>query len=191
MRRRNRRAGLTLYELLVVGSLLTLLSTALLEFSLRHTDLENLSLVQAELRTDAALALDGMLQELRHGTRAGATSPPNLTIPAAPNNTQLQLYLPVDADGNGLIVDAAGNLEWDTGTPIVYQYNAATRQLLRSAGATTRVLANHVTDVVFEDRTIDGALPADEVRIRLTLERTTRRGRSVNIGANTLVKLRN
>ena len=191
MRSNRRRAGLTLFEFLVVGSLITLVSAMLLQFSLQHANLQNTLMAQGELRAEAAIALDSMLKELRHTTRTAAASPPNLTIPAAPNNTQAQFYVLVDADGNGVIVDAAGALEWDAANPIQYQYDQAAQQLLRTSGAATRVLANHVTAATFADRAIDGTLPADEVRIRLTLSRTTPHGQLCSTDVNAVVKLRN
>ena len=190
-RGRGRQRGFTFLEFLLVSSLLTLIGGALAEFAAEHIQLQALSQAHGDLRTGGQLAMDQMVTELRHATRAAAGSPPNLTVPAAPNNTSLTFYLPADVDGNGLIVDAAGNIEWATGTPIQYQYNVAAKQLRRVADGNTRVLANDVTGVVFKDRTIDGSLNADEVSIQLTLQRTTPSGRAVSTTVNALVKLRN
>jgi hypothetical protein len=176
---------------MLVGSLLTMIGTVLLEFSLRQAELQEFMTTQAEVHADAAIALESLLKELRHGTRAAAASPPNVTIPASPGNTQLLFFLPTDADGNGVIVDIAGNMEWASGNPILYQYDAATLRLLRLEGAATRVLANNVTAATFEDQAINGALRADEVRVRLTLQRTTRRGRVLEADVTAIVQLRN
>ena len=187
----RRTRGFTFLEFLVVSSLLTVISGALAEFVSQNLQLQMLSQAQGDLRTTGYLAMDQMVTELRSATRAAAGSPPNLTVPAAPNNTSLTCYLPADLDGNGLIINAAGAIEWVVGTPIQYQYDAASRQLRRVAGGATRVLANDVTQAVFKDRSIDASLSADEVSIQLTLQRSTLNGRLVSTTVSALVKLRN
>ena len=187
----HRARGFTFLEFLIVSSVLTIISGALAEFTIQNVQFQILSQVQGDLRTTGHVAMDQMVTELRHATRAAAGSPPNLTIPASPNNTSLTFYLPADLDGNGFIIDAAGNIEWVTGTPIQYQYDAGTKQLRRIAGGATRVLANDVTQAVFKDRTIDGSLNPDEVSIQLTLQRVTSNGRSVSTTVSALVKSRN
>ena len=187
----RQQQGLTLIELLVVGSLAMLMSGVLLEFSMRHMDFLNTTAMQSDLRSQTHLAMEAMLKELHHGTRAAAGSPPNVTIPAAPGNTLMTFYLPADVDGNGMIIDAAGNIEWVAANPVQYVYDAPSQQLRRTDAAGTRVLANGVTAATFEDRTITPTLPADEVRIRLTLQDTTPRGRTLSASDNAIVKLRN
>lgn len=191
MRRRLPRAGLTFIEYLCVASLLTLVSGVLLDFSIRQVDLIQVSEAEAEVRTHAQLAIEAMTRELRHATRAAVGSPPNLSVPPAPGNTAILFYLPADLDGNGLIIDAAGLLEWDLPNLVQYQYVPAARQVQRVAGATTRVLATDVTSATFEDRTIDASLGVEEVRIRLVLQRTTPRGRAVSTAASAIITLRN
>lgn len=178
-------------ELVIVGSIVTLIGTVLIEFFIRESDFLQTSMTRSELRTQAHLALNTMIDELRHGSRSGAGSPPNVSIPASPNNTTLSLCLPMDLDGNGLIVDTAGVIEWDVLTPVQYQYVPASRQLDRINGANTQVVANDVQSVVFEDATIDASLADDEVRIILTLQRTTQHRRSITESATAIVKLRN
>ena len=188
----RRTRGFTFLEFLIVSSLLTVISGALAEFVSQNLQLQMLSQAQGDLRTTGYLAMNQMVTELRPATRAAAGSPPNLTVPAAPNNTSLTFYLPEDLDGNGLIIDAAGVIEWVTDTPIQYQYDAGTKQLRRVvAGGATRVLANDVTQAVFKDRSIDASLSADEVSIQLTLQRSTLNGRLVSTTVSALVKLRN
>jgi len=147
--------------------------------------------MESDLRSQVQLATSEMLKELRHTTRAAAGTPPNISIPAAPNNIQMTLYLPADLDGNGMIIDAAGNLEWNVLHPVQYQYDAPSRQLRRIDNAGTRVMANKVSAVSCEDRAIDATLLTDEVRIRLTLQDTTSHGRNLSAADTVLVKLRN
>ena len=101
------------------------------------------------------------------------------------------LFLPADVDGTNGVLDALGNLEWDTLNPIQYIYNAGTGQLTRVEGATTRVLAHDVTSAAFDDQQTDATLLATELRIRLTVQRVTPFRRTVSASANTVVRLRN
>lgn len=183
--------GLTFLEFLVVSSLLTVISGAMMDFVSRHVELQVLSQAQGELRTTGHIAVDQMVAELRHATRAAAGNPPNASIPPEPGNTSLTFYLPADVDGNGLIIDAAGDIEWVAATPIQYQYDAGARRLLRTAGGETRVLANEVAQAVFTDRTIDGALNLDEIGLQVTLQRTASSGRAISTTISAVVKLRN
>ncbi len=178
-------------ELIIVSSIITLVSSIFVEHLICQSDFLWTSTTQAEMRSQAQLALDAVLGELRHTTRAAAGSPPNLVIPAPPNNTTMTFYLPIDIDGNGLIVDNVGNIEWDIGNPVQYQFVPAARQLRRVVGVNSRVLANDVNGVTFEDRNIDGAMATDEVRIRLVFQRVSPRQRVVSETATAIVKMRN
>ena len=192
MRRdRHIQRGFTVIELLVAGSLAIMVSGILLEFLVRQTDFSDTVAMESDLRSQVQLATTDMLKELRHATRAAGGSPPNISIPAAPNNTTITFYLPADLDGNGMIIDAAGSLEWAVLNPVQYQYDAPSRQLRRIDNTGTRVIANTVSQVSFEDRTINASLLTDEVRIRLTLQDTTSRGRTLSAADTALVKLRN
>ncbi len=192
MQRRAARDGLTLVEFIVASALMGVTGMMLLTFLMRHTDFLETTVSQGDVRTRAQIAIDAIARELRHTTRAAAGSPPNLTIPAAPNNTRVTFYVMADQNGDGHIVDpATGDREWDTANAIQYQYVPAARQLQRVSGATTRVVASGVASAVFEDRDIDGTLAANEVRILLTLDAVTPQRRTVSTTASAIVKLRN
>ena len=154
------------------------------------SDLWNTASTQAQMRLNAQLGMNRLVDELRSATRTAAGSPPNVSIPAAPNNTTMTCYLPADLDGNGSIIDATGNLEWGA-TAIQYARDAASRQLRRTAGGQTLVIANDVQSVTFEDAAINSALYANEVKITLTLQATTAQRRTVSATAVEIVKLRN
>lgn len=190
-RRRQQQTGLGLVEFLVASGIVAVGSFMLLGFLLNQVDFLETSGASTEVRSWAQLAVNTVGQEVRHATRTGAGSPPNISIPAAPNNTSVTLYVATDQDGNGTITDAAGNIEWDGANPIQYLYVPAGRQLVRIEGGLTRVVANNVTDARFEDQTMDVSLKDDELKMRLTLERTTLHQRTVSATTTTIIKLRN
>lgn len=190
-RRRAGNRGWTLLELVITGSVVTIATSAALEFFLRQADFLDTVSAQADVRSQAQLAMQTMVAELRHATRRAAGSPPNIVIPAAPNNTTLTFYRPIDLDGNGVIVDGAGNLEWDAANPVQYQWVAATRQLVRTIGAANRVIANGVSTARFDDQAIDPSLLQDEVRVTLTIQQTTSRRRTISETLQGIVQLRN
>lgn len=191
MMRRNGQAGVTLTELMIVSSILLVLSGTALEYFVRQADFIQTMSLGHHLNSQARLAVEQMVKELRHGTLAAGTSPPDVSIPAAPGNTTVTLYPLVDFDGNQAIVDSAGNLEWDTVNPVTFQYDANARQLLRVAAGATRVMVSHVEMVAFTDDTMDGMLDDDEVRILLMLAENTSRGRRVAHTVSAIVQLRN
>jgi hypothetical protein len=155
------------------------------------SDLWQTSSTQSDLRVTTQQVMNRMVSELRSATRTAAASPPNIVIPAAPNNTTLTFYLPTDINGNGTIVDAIGNIEWDLVNPIQYVYVPAQRRLERQRGADTIVLANDVQSVTFEHAGINPALYQNEVRISLQLQRTTPQRRVLSGTSTEIVKLRN
>lgn len=191
MQHTERRYGFTLVETMVAGSLLVSISLAATLWLNGTVELWWTVHTQSDVRVTAQQVMNRMLAELRSATRTGTGSPPNAAIPAAPGNTTMTFYLPTDLDGSGTIVDALGNTEWDTLNAIQYVYVPAQRQLVRNLGVATTILANDVQAVTFEDRTIDTALNQREVRIRLTVQKTTPRGQIVSATAVEIVKLRN
>jgi type II secretory pathway pseudopilin PulG len=186
-----RRAGFTLVETMVVGTIMLSMSLVATVWLTGMSDLWWTTMIQSELRTQSQQVMNRVLAELRSGTRTSPGSPPNAAIPAAPGNTTMTFYLPTDLDADGTIIDAIGNTEWDVANEIQYVYDAGARQLLRVQGGTTVVFAHDVDAVTFEDADIDPALNANEVKITLTLEKTTPQQRTVAATAVEIVKLRN
>jgi len=181
----------TLTELMVVVGILSVVGGLAFELLSHLSDFWDVATTQADLRSLDQAAVNMMTRDLVNATRKGAGSPPNLVIPPLPGNTSVQFYLPTDLDGNGLIIDGMGNIEWDMITPVQFQYVAAARQVLRVRGATTQVVAQNVQSATFNDQSTDPSLYSDEVRIQLTLQRMTPRQRSVTVSSSTVVKLRN
>ncbi len=198
----SRRVGFTLVETLMVSAIFAIVGVLSLQWFTNISQYWEVVTAQGDLRAHAEQALETMKRELHLATRNGGAIPPNLAIPAAPNNTQITFYLPMDADGNGTIVDATGNIEWNppcnpppppcaVPTPITYAYTAASGQITRTEGAAQRVIAHDVSTALFDDQTTDGALYANEVRIRLTTQRTTPHNRTVSAAATTRIELKN
>jgi type II secretory pathway pseudopilin PulG len=198
---RTARSGFTLVETMVAGSLLASMGLAAMLWLSGISDLWMTSGAQSEARLGAQRAMNRLVAELRSATRTSAGSPPNAAIPASPDNTGLTFYLPADLDtldGNTTIVDATGEIEWDTDRPVQYVYVEAQRQLQRVSGGETTVLANGIPPtfngepgVAFEDAGMDPSLHQHEVRITLTIQQATPQGRVASATAVEIVKLRN
>ncbi len=154
---------------------------------------------QAELQAQGRLAMDVMVKELREATRTSTLNPsPNLVIPSTPNNKQIDFYLPtygnVTIDGQTVTVtalDANGDIAWDTGNRIQYLYIPGQRTLRRLEKGDSTTIAADVADIQFIDQGIDGSLFNNELKIILTLSKTARKQRSVNISFTGAVRLRN
>ena len=194
------RAGFTLVETMVAGSLLVSLSLVTMVWMSRAADLWWTSSTQQQAREAVEQATSRMVRELRTGTRAAGASPPNALIPAPPGNTQMEFYLPADldvGDGNTTIVDAIGNIEWSLAPPlnnptrVQYVYNAPSRQLRRIQGGQTVILATNVAAATFADSGIDPSLRANEIRVTLTAQQTTPLRRTVTSTSSQIVRLRN
>jgi len=189
-RLRNAR-GFTFVEVFISGIILAIMAVAVLELLTRQSDFFEVSTTAGELRTDAERAVGDIARELRLATRDTPGVAPSITVPAAPGNTAVTFFVPQDVDGQNGVLDAIGDVEWDATNPIQFQYDAAARQLRRVEGAAVRVVANDVEAVTFEDRAIDNSLYNDEVKVNLTLSRTTPHRRTVAETASTVVRLRN
>ena len=177
---------------MVAGGIMVSMSLIAMLWLTGVSDLWWTTTTQSDVRMLSQMAVNRMINELRSATvTSGAASPPRVAIPAAPNNTSLTFYLPADVDGNGLIVDANGNTEWDVNTPIQYVFVPAQNQLLRVQGAQQVVLANNVTAAAFQNRAMDATLGTNEIRMSLTLQRTTPQRRTITATAVEIVKLRN
>jgi hypothetical protein len=176
---------------MVAGSILLSMSLIAMLWLTGVSDLWWTTTTQSEVRTRSQQAVNRLVSELRSATRIAAGSPPNAVIPAAPGNTTMTFYLPGDLDLNGLIIDAAGNTEWDAAAPIQYVFVPAQQQLIRIQGAQQTVIANNVTAAAFDDRNTLATLANNEVQVSLTVQRTTPQRRTVSATSVEIVKLRN
>lgn len=189
---RKRRNGLTLIEILVATVISTVVIAMIYAIYQSGNDLWETKRYQTDLQAAARLALNEMAAELKEATRTSTQNPsPNLSIPSQPNNKDITFCLPGDKDGNGLITDANGLIEWITNNPIQYQYIPGQKKLRRLEGGQQRILSNDVTDVQFIDNGIDSSLYLTELKIILTLTKTTPRQRTLSITQSARVRLRN
>jgi prepilin-type N-terminal cleavage/methylation domain-containing protein len=187
--RAHARAGFTLPEVMIASFMLAGASVVTLKFLTTESDQFEVAMTQADVNVATEQAVDAMVRELRSATRKTGASPPDALLLSP---TQLRFFLPVDADGNGNITTAAtGAIEWDAATPVIYQLDAATGRLVRTAGAATRTLALNVTSVLFTDQTTDASLGPNEIRVQLTIQRVTPHGRPVGATLSGVARLVN
>jgi type II secretory pathway pseudopilin PulG len=184
--------ALTLVEVLIASGIFIVILGIIYAIHLSGMDIWETGRTQADLQARARLALNNMVSELRSATRSSAQAPsPNLFIPASPNNDEVTFCLPRDLDGDGLITDENGDIEWETGNPVQYQYIPAQNEIRRLDNAGATILARNVADVRFFDINIDPTLAIDEVRMILTLNKATLKRRNITITLSTIAALRN
>ena len=184
--------GFTFTEVLVASGLLVIVSGALYGLYLFNLEAVESSRCGMYLQAQARIALNCMGAELRNATRTSSQAPsPRLSIPAAPNNTSIRFYRPKDLNGATLLNSTTGLIEWGTDDPIDYQYLPASKQVVRIQQGITRVVAREVTDLRFSDIAIDPTLSIYEIRIVLTLSKTTVRQKVITLTRVAIVKLRN
>jgi len=185
-------SGFTLVEALVVSSIFIVTLGMIYGVYISGFDVWDVQRYQADLQAQARVALNYMVSELRNATRTSTQNPsPNLSIPSTPNNKQIIFHLPEDKNGDGLITDANGDIEWDTNDPIKYEYIPGQKELRRLEKGVKRILAREVSDVQFIDTSIDSTLHINELKIILTLSKTTPRKRNVAVTLSSIVALRN
>ncbi len=188
---RQKSRGFTLVETIVAGGILLSMGLVMTMWLTGAMDLWWTTNAQTYVRNHAQQSMSRMTNELMSATRTAPTRPPNILIPAAPNNTTITFYLPADLDGNGLIIDNIGNTEWNLAGPVQYLLDANARKLLRTQGGQQTVIANDVLSVRFEDAAIDASLYANEVRVTLVVQAKTPQGRNVQAASTEVVRLRN
>ena len=184
--------GLTIMEMLMAALIFAIVSTLTALFFIQGSSLWESITGQSDLRSVARNAMTYMTQELRNATRTGTGHPsPNMVIPSKPNNHSIDFYLPADLDGNLLIIDALGNTEWDTNNKIQYQYVPGLNILRRLEGGNQYIISHEVSNIEFEDNSIDSSLAINEVRIKLTLQRLLPQNKTASVSMAAVIRLRN
>ena len=190
--KKKNNQGFTLVEILMASAIFIVMLEIIYGIYFSGLDIWEISHEQAYLQAQARIALNYMVSELRNATRTSTQNPPpNLSIPSTPNNKDIYFYLPEDKDHDGLITDANGQIEWDTNNKIHYQYIPGQKILRRLEKGEQRDFAGDVSDVQFIDIDIDQTLAIDELKIILTLSKTTPKKRNVSVTLTSIVALRN
>lgn len=189
---RTNNAGFSLVEVLFASTILVVVLGMFYGIYFSGCDVWESSRLRADLQAETRNAIKGMAWELRGATRSSTQNPsPNLLIPAVPNNIQIDFCLPVDNDGNGVITDAGGAIEWDTDNTIVYRLIPASGRLVREAQGVERIIAQDVEDVRFIDTTMDPTLSARELKILVAVRKTTAKARVISFTLSSMVRMRN
>jgi Tfp pilus assembly protein PilW len=185
--------GLTFVEVVIASAIAVIVVSMIFMIYSSGNDLWETKRYQADLEAAGRQALETMTKELKQTTRTSTQTPsPNINIAAAPNNKNIDFYLPADLNNDSYITDNNGNVEWDTNNKIQYLYTPAQKELNRLKNSTqTTTLAQDVTDIQFIDNSIDGSLYLNELKINMTITKTTPRQRNLSMTFIGLVKLRN
>ncbi|MFC1658578.1 PilW family protein [Candidatus Omnitrophota bacterium] len=190
--RQKNSKGFTLAEVLVAFAIFIAMLALIYGMFYSGLDIWGTAKTHAELQAKARIALNLMVSELRNATRTSVQNPsPNLSVPPMPNNSEIAFYLPQDLDGDGLVTDANGEIEWDTDNQIRYQFIPDESQIRRLDNSGWTIFARDVADLRFLDMGIDPALSLDAVRINLSLKETTEKQRDITIRLSSIVALRN
>jgi len=182
----NRKSckGYTLVEILVATGILVVVTFIMSVSLLQGNRLQRSADIHSELQLTGMRVMDLMVAELRTATRLATVSPPNIYI--YPEGKVIAFYLPVQG-----VVDSSGNTAWDTGSPVEYQFVPDKNQLCRIQGGNSRILANNVSAVSFDDISTDTSLHINEVKIQLSLEKVVYQGTNASASFVAAVKLRN
>jgi prepilin-type N-terminal cleavage/methylation domain-containing protein len=195
----KKNSGFTLIEALVASAISLMAISMIYSIYLSGNDAWDARRYQAEIQAQGRLAMDMMVKELRETTRMSTQNPsPNLVIPSSPNNKQIDFYLPtyenITVNGTNTSVvhlDTDSAIEWDHGNKIQYQYVPGQKMLRRLEKGNFTTIALNVTDVQFIDQGIDPTLFNNELKILLSIARTTAKQRNITMNFTGMVRLRN
>lgn len=182
-RNHDGRRGFTLPEMMVSVVIVAVIGGGLV-----------MAFKAGQISSQSAQAHMGVSYELRRGVDAmsqeltSSRDDQLLGVPADGNwyNT-LTFRLPVDLNGDGTVLDAAGALEWSA-NPITYSLGGISGdQIVRTHGTQLRVLTNGVQALQFRRMS---ATP-DQVEIGVTVQRRFLNGFQNQGTLTTRVRLRN
>jgi prepilin-type N-terminal cleavage/methylation domain-containing protein len=187
-----RRHGFTLIELLVGMVIFLVVLGLIYSIYFSGQDLWELERNKLDLQAGARIALTQMANELHKATRTSTQNPPSpnaVIVPA--DNTYITFYLPQDADADGIPDVANDQITWNLNNSIVYKYVPAKKELQLVQNGVVKVLARDVTDVRFSDVGIDGSLLPPEIKVALSLGKTTAKKRNIAFNLTSIIRLRN
>ena len=188
-------SGLTLIEILIASVLTTVVIAIIYSIYAAGSDIWEIKRYQTDLKAQGRQVISAVVSELRKTTRTSLQTPsPNLIITAVPNNNNITFYLPQVAN-NSVVTDAANDtIAWDMNNTIQYVFDSATKQVKRLEiidPTGNRTMANDVTNIQFIDNSINGSLYLNELKVLLTLAKTTPRQRNISTTLSSVIKLRN
>jgi prepilin-type N-terminal cleavage/methylation domain-containing protein len=195
LRKTKGLSGFTLIEVLIASALATMVIAIIYSIYAAGSDIWEIKRYQTDLKAQGRQVISNMASELRKTTRTSLQSPsPNLIIPAYPNNNNITFYLPQVAN-NTVVTDAVnGTIVWDINNTIQYVFDLGQKVVRRVETidpAGNRTMANDVTNIQFIDNSINSSLYLDELKVQVTLAKTTPRQRNISTTLSSVIKLRN
>ena len=184
----KRNDGFSLVELMIASAIVVgmalMLAATFRESQRSWQSRENTMTVSFELRR----GVQSMTRELSESSGQWMQVPGVGTFPADGNTyNSIQFRVPEDINGDGAVVDGAGNIEWSA--PITYSLGGNNgQQILRTQGGNVRVLAHGVTVLRFR------RLPATPLvfEMNVTVQRGATPGGFLQQSAlGTRIRLRN
>ena len=176
-------------EVVVVTGIMVMSLGVIIGVYISGTNMWENTKEEADLQAQAREALSFMVGELRNATRISTqTSSPNASIPSSDS---IHFHLPeYDVDGS-VSLNSNNEINWDQSDTIIYDYIPGQKQLRRTEKGEHLILANNVADVTFQDITADSSLGRNEIKITISLQKTTSRQRDISVSLSSVVKLRN
>lgn len=196
-KRLGREQGTTLVEALITVLLFTMLFGAAVAVLLSGSDSWQVNSVMAELQQERRKAVEWMKMDLQQGGYSTITN-----VPAdGAWYTTITFYT-----SNGV---SSGNISWSSNTVNFALSGSPNYQLIRTSGASSRVIATDIHTLQFrrldEDDDNDGVLDAGEddnsngildvrpsvVEVSITAQKNTLKGQTLTSSTTFEVKMRN
>jgi prepilin-type N-terminal cleavage/methylation domain-containing protein len=170
--------GFTLVEILISTIILTILILA--AFQIMEVDRSSWfsADVSVQLRQEIIKAYMKMERELRQ------TRPAQINLGSGSSASSITFRIPQDNNGDGTILDGAGNIEWSGN--ITYALNGS-NQIIRTASGVTTIIANNVINLRFT-RPIS---PVNILEIDTVVQRTSATGKPMQDTGQLILKMRN
>ncbi len=190
MTKPNGNNAFTLIEMMVVMAIFTIIAGAMVRILLAGGASWRVGEAQIQVVQEARKGMSGMLRELSQ------TRPSQITGVPADDSFYNSIAFRIPSGTTGLIVGAAQNTDGaiDAGGNVIWsaqiQYSrggANNKQLLRTTGGISTVIANNVTSLTFRRL----ASTPDIVEITIGTQRTTTESRLIQYSLSNKTKLRN
>jgi len=170
--------GFTLVEILIAVSIFLILIFALFAVMDVGRGIWFTGDVSVELRQEIIKAFMTMEKELKE------TRPAQISLTSGSSSSSLTFKIPQDNDGDGTILNSAGNIEWSG--DITYTLNA-NNQITRVASGVTTIIANNILTLLFTRP----SSPDDLLRIDITARKVSAIGRVGQDSGQIIIKMRN